>query len=372
MLVLCGWASLVGAAEFCVESSTELQAALDAAASNNESDVIRISVGDYPSPPGGFSFSPVGSADLDDDLALSGGWSPLFALPCVVNTPDPALTTLDGGGLEPVMQIGVPSLGDVEIRFLTFANGSGIPESSGAGLALTNSFAYSGRLTVSQNIFSNNSSGAASGLLIGVVGSVGVDIEVLNNLFVDNSAVLGDVAAGSIAQFGPSRTHDVAPVGDSGALTFAHNTVVGNQSVGLIGGLAVFADTLDVNIASNNLWGNSGDDLVVTAEGSSQHLYVLNNNIQSLRLEGTTTPTISDGNINVQPNYVDCGPGCIERVPVVDSPLVNAGFDPASMGLSWVLPLTDASGGLRRDGPQIDIGAYEARETIFSDRFQSL
>jgi len=360
------------AAEFCVESSIELQAALDAAASNNQSDVIRISVGDYPSPPGGFSYSPVGSANLDDDLQMSGGWSPLFVLPCMVNTPDPALTTLDGGGLEPVMQISVPSLGDVDIRFLTFANGSADLKGAGAGLRLFNPAVYAGRLTVAQNVFFNNSAGIGSGLFMVVFGSAGIELRVLNNLFLDNSAVLGDAAAGFIEQIAlPKRSEDLSG-NDPGILSFAHNTVVENQSVGSSGGVQLRADSIDLNVASNNLWGNSGDDLVLTAEASNQNLRVLNNNIQTLLLVGTTMPTLNENNISVQPVYVDCGPGCVERIPVVESPLVNAGFDPASMGLSWVLPLTDASGGLRRDGPQIDIGAYEARETIFSDRFQSL
>jgi hypothetical protein len=358
------------AAEFCVDSSIELQAALDVAASNNESDIIRISEGSYPSPPVGFIFSPVGSANLDDDLQLSGGWSPLFILPCVVNTPDPALTTLDGGGLEPVMQIDVPSLGDVDIRFLTFANGSADLKGSGAGLRLINSFVYAGRLTVAQNVFYNNSAGIGSGLYMVVFGSTGIELRVLNNLFLDNSAVLSDAAAGLVAQIAlPERSDDLSG-NDPGILSFAHNTVVENQSVGASGGMLLRADSIDLNVASNNLWGNSGDDLVVTAEGTSQNLYVLNNNIQSLRLEGTTTPTISDGNINVQPVSVACGPACLERVPVVQSPLVNAGFDPASLGLSWTLPLTDAAAAPRLDGPQVDIGAFEAMETLFSDRFE--
>jgi hypothetical protein len=41
------------AADFCVGESAELQAALDTAASNNESDTIRIRAGTYPVPSGG-------------------------------------------------------------------------------------------------------------------------------------------------------------------------------------------------------------------------------------------------------------------------------------------------------------------------------
>ncbi|MEE4330195.1 MAG: choice-of-anchor Q domain-containing protein, partial [Wenzhouxiangella sp.] len=91
---------------------------------------------------------------------------------------------------------------------------------------------------------------------------------------------------------------------------------------------------------------------------------------QSLRLDGSTMPTLSQDNINVQPVYADCGPGCLDRVPVLQSPLVNAGIEPATLGLSWTLPLIDAAGSPRRNGPHVDIGAYEATEALFFDRFE--
>ena len=359
------------AADFCVNSSASLQAALDTAASNNESDIIRITIGNYSSPPGGFDFTPQGSANLDDDLELSGGWAPFFQQPCVLNSADPSMTVLDGGGVEPVMQVLLPSLGDVDVRFLTFANGSAAPKDAPAGLSMRNPTAYAGRLTVSNNVFSNNSAAQASGLLVAVFAGSGLNVQVLNNSFIGNSAVWGEFAAGTIFGLVAPDQLDLGSANEAEALTFAHNSVVGNQSVGAAGGFSLFTNSLDLNIASNNLWGNSGDDLVLEATGDVQNLRLLNNNIQALRLEGATTPTLSQDNINVQPVYVDCGPGCLDLIPVVQSPLVNSGLAPTSLGLPWMLPPTDAAGQPRQDGAAIDIGAFEARETVFSDRFEN-
>lgn len=88
------------AADFCVGDSAELQAALDTAPSNNESDTLRIRAGACPVPFGGFEYSPTSTANLDDDLALSGGWLPFFFL-CGFSTGDASQTVLDGGGTDP-------------------------------------------------------------------------------------------------------------------------------------------------------------------------------------------------------------------------------------------------------------------------------
>jgi hypothetical protein len=359
------------AADFCVGDSAELQAALDTAASNNESDTIRIRAGTYPVPAGGFDYTPTGTANLDDDLALSGGWLPFFFL-CGFTTGDASQTVLDANGTDRVMLINLPSLGDLDIRFLSFVNGAVGPKEQGAGLGIQPPPVFAGQLNVSNNLFRNNASAAASGLFAAVFGDAGVDVRILNNVFIDNSALLVDYAAGAVVQLPSKVTSEVAPADAASTVTFAHNTVSNNQSVASAGGVYVAIDSAEVTIASNNLWGNSGDDLVVELAGGStgQPLRLLNNNIQSLRLEGTTSPTLDEGNINVEPVYEDCGPGCFALVPVLDSPLIHAGLDPADLGLPWEVPMTDAAGEPRINGPRIDIGAYEAIEAIFADRFE--
>jgi hypothetical protein len=367
------YASWAPAADFCVGNSGELQAALDTAASNNESDTIRIRAGDYPVPPGGFDYSPTSAANLDDDLALSGGWLP-FLFVCGLFTGDASQTILDGSGTDPVMQISLPSLGDLDIRFLSFVNGTVGPKEQGAGLTIRPAPVFSGRLNVSNNVFRNNASAAASGLLAAVFGDAGVDVRILNNIFIDNSALLVDYAAGAVVQLPSKGASEVTPADSASTVTFAHNTVSHNQSVASAGGVYVAIHSAEMTIASNNLWGNSGDDLVVELFGGStiQPLRLVNNNIQSLGLEGTTSPTLDEGNISVEPAYEDCGPRCFELVPVLDSPLINAGLDPVALGLPWEVPITDAAGEPRINGPRIDIGTYEAIEAIFADRFEAL
>ena len=360
------WAT---AADFCVGNSAELQAALDTAATNNESDTIRIRAGDYPVPAGGFEYLPSTTANLDDDLQLSGGWVPFF-FPCGFTTADPASTRLDGGGIEPVMQMNVPALGLMEVSFLTFVNGAEAPKGGIAGLRVSSPLPSSARISISHNVFRNNSAGVSSGLFAVFFGGSGLEVGIFNNVFIDNSAVFNEFAAGAVAVVPPPSLQDDDQQGNVPTVVFAHNTVSNNQSVDGAGGILLQVESTELDVVGNNLWGNSGDDLVLQSTGIAQALRLLNNNIQSLRLEGTTAPTLDQGNINTQPVYADCGPGCFALVPVLDSPLVNAGLDPAAFGLSWSLPATDAAGEPRINGPRIDIGAYEALEAIFADRFE--
>lgn len=270
------------------------------------------------------------------------------------------------------MQIDMPSLGDLDSHFLAFVNDAVSPNEQGAGLRIQPPPVFSGRLNVSNNVFRSNASAAVSGFFAAVFGDAGVDVRILNNVFIDHSALLVDYAAGAVVQLPSKAATEVAPADSASTVTFAHNTVSNNQSVASAGGVYVAIHSAEMTIASNNLCGNSGDDLVVELFGGStiRPLRLANNNIQSLGLEGTTSPTLDERNISVEPVYEDCGPGCFELVPVLDSPLINAGLDPVAVGLPWEVPMTGAPGEPRINGPRIDIGAYEAIEAIFADRFE--
>lgn len=56
-LLLLLWTPMASGAIFCVETATELHNALDVAASNGESDIIRIVVGTYEAPEAGFTLN---------------------------------------------------------------------------------------------------------------------------------------------------------------------------------------------------------------------------------------------------------------------------------------------------------------------------
>ncbi len=84
VLVMITSTTAATAAEFCVTNSAQLQASLDAAETNGQSDTIRIATGSYEVPlSGGFvynSLAPVGGDD--HNISVIGGWTEFFGNPC--------------------------------------------------------------------------------------------------------------------------------------------------------------------------------------------------------------------------------------------------------------------------------------------------
>jgi len=383
LLLLSIWAPIASAASFCVTNSSELQAALDVAENNGESDIIRIAQGNYSAPAGGFSFVPpiFMGMDEDQDIEIIGGWTAFFGNPCGIGpSSDPAGTVLDGNGLNRVFSLRLPQQGNVTVANLTFINGfiAGQTQTAGLRIYQASSLGYAGTLTVESNAFIANSAGYASGLLIGdqtptsrLEGTETTNVRVLNNLFVGNTARQGNGGAMIIAFNSPPASNPPGPVIDPRpALTLAHNTILNNASDTTdIHGAWLIGTVATVYVASNNLWGNSTRDLTLTFN-ESQTVIVRNNNIQNLF---TATPIdIDQGNISVVPEYESCGVFCIDRVPVSDSPLIDAGYSPFPPFQPWALPATDAAGDLRVRGSAVDIGAYEGiPDRMFSDRFEN-
>ena len=361
------------AAEFCVTNSVELQSALDDAESNNQSDTIRIATGSYNTPSGGFRFLPVFSEDAFD-LTIIGGWSAFFENPCgqlLVN--DPELTVLNGGASDRVLEIRLPQIGSVEVRNLSFINGLANDSFGGGGGLRAFQFSgltYAGTLTVENNIFLLNSAESGGGLYIGsLAGTETVNVRVLNNLFVSNQATVLQAGAGVIQVNSPQPRGEII-LDPRPAVTLAHNTVVNNSSVETIGGFWLVGNVTKLWVVSNNLWGNSGDDLTWLVNSTTRVLR--NNNIEDLTT--TPSPTSDVENISVVPEYVDCGALCVDRIPAPDSPLIDGGWAPFGIPgvFPWSLPDTDLNGGPRVRGAGVDIGAYEGiGDRVFSDRFEN-
>jgi hypothetical protein len=370
ILLVMAASSPVSAASFCAVNTAQLEAALDAAESNNEDDIIRVQSGTYFAPSGGFDYFPAAS-DQNNDLEIIGGYGPNIGGPCQSGPfADPTLTELNGNNdANPMFRLGLPEEGgDIEIRNLLFVNGI----SAGNGGALRaqtalNGDPFPGRLTIENNIFFSNSGFIGGALYIQADGTSSMDIEVLNNLFWGNDAASVSGAL-QITAFAPPPPP--GPVLTSlPAVTFAHNTVVNNNNdQSNIGGVRLSGDIPNVWVAGNNIWSNEGRGLQMEFE-SDNAVRLLNNNLQ---IYSSTNPIgVNSGNIGVAPTYVFCGPFCLEFVPTTDSPLIDAGYTPAFFFQPWELPETDLTGGPRQRGEQVDIGAYEGiPDVMFRDRFE--
>lgn len=366
----------VSAATFCATNSTELQAALSTAGSNNEDDVIRLQTGTYSAtaatPTTRFSFSP-SATDQDDDIQIIGGFTAFFSIPCgQLVLEDASLTVLDGDNSLRVMQISPPETGDVFVRNLTFINGIESANLGGTGLLVLppSGQQVDGALTIQNNIFLNNSESA---LRVGRQStSSSVNVKVLNNVFASNA---------SAASFGrPAATLNVSSGDVPGGLVltplpqvvFAHNTIVNNSSSNpgaINGAVGFFGDVRNVRIASNNFWANDIEDLTLSSN-SVARISLINNNIENF--SAWTPPDVEQSNISVEPHYLSCGVFCFEFVPAPGSPLIDSGFSPSGFFPAWEVPQTDITGDIRVADDGIDIGAYEGRAaSLFSDRFES-
>ena len=364
------WAMPLKAAEFCVTNVTELTQALSSAANNGESDTIKLQTGTY-SLSSLLQYIPHNSTDMTTNLRIEGGFTEFFGNPCGQHSNQPELTMLHGQNTTRIMYVILPHSGNVEIRNLQFSNGHS-PTAQGAGLHVRrlSGAPYSGKLTVSHNIFSFNNGNVAAGLSVYVDITTSANIQVLNNLFIGNSNSANGNAPASITVrdlYPPASERGlVIPIPSPlPAAVFAHNTVVNNQATAAPwGGVSIQAASgVKTHVSSNNIWGNSGTNLRVIANP----FYLYRNNIQS---SAGSTPTGASGNISVEPVYANCGILCIRMIPREDSALIDGGHHPPLLTSPWTLPSIDLAGNARVEGSRVDIGAYEGMGPLFVDRFE--
>ena len=323
------------AASFCVSNSAELQAAIEAAASNADSnDTIRLRPGVYPSPPDGFGrqvFAP------GDNVSISGGWLPLIGA-CDLPGYDASASVIDGAeqraGLV-FLRSGVGS-GQTNLSWLTIRGGRQMSSSlyfgNGGGLAVHGS----GPATIENMIFENNRATMRGDALY----IDGTQRTIRNNLFVDNWAANGS------AVFAP---------GAGGAVLFSNNTLTRNQLVAPTGlAFVVDFDASPTSFAWNNILYNNPISVYCDISGD-QH--VLNNNI--IEHPCGSYATGSSNNVNVDPRFVHPLDDLRLRR---DSPAIDAGSN-AGVGTR------DLDGRPRQIGPAVDRGAYEA-DFMFGNGFE--
>lgn len=331
------------AADFCVATSTELQAALDSAGDNGEDDTIRLITGTYVVPPGGFyyySSEPYG-------LNIEGDYEEFMSDCARFTPPTPWDTILTGEDLYPVMYLYTLSTTwhTVRVESLTFQNGlytgSGV---QAGGLSIQGTNGTKSNIKVENNLFIANESQSVAGAL-----STGADgtLKVINNFFIGNQG--GAYATASLINNGDGSLFS--------CIDIVNNTVAGNISATGHGGIRVGGNCSLCNIDNNILYGNENDDLILqTSLGLACRLY--HNDLQDY----SGTPLSMSGNMNVDPGYI----GFLNYRLAPGSPLVDAGIERYMV----TIPVTDMDALPRVVGPAIDIGAFE-RQTLFDDGFEN-
>lgn len=331
------------AADFCVANSTELDAALDAAEANGESDIIRLIKGTYVVPPGGFYF---GSSE-PYGLIIEGDYTEFMSDCARFTPPTPWDTILTGDDLYPVLRLDFTSDQHLNAHVASLTIQDGLYTGAGQQAAGLSIIGWSGNrvsIEIENCLFLGNEGTNQAGALAAVSEK---SLRLINNFFIGNQS--GWFATASLFCNGIG-------VPDP-CIEILNNTVTGNTTATGHGGILVEGSCASCFIDNNILYGNDNDDLFLnTAIGLACR--VNHNDIQDY----SGTPHSMTGNMSVYPEYV----GFFNFHLAPDSPLVDAGIK----RLSAPLPPYDADGLPRIVGPAIDIGAFE-RQTLFHDGFEN-
>jgi hypothetical protein len=319
------------AADFCVHSAAEIQAALTTAATNGADDVIMIAGGNYA------LSTTLGFASSEQHaISIWGG----FNASC--DSFIHAETTLDGQHLVRPLYVGNGN-GNIQIAFLTFAAGFAANDNSGGGLLAASD---AGDIDIVLNRFIGNRATAQAGGLYAYSGSGSVRVR--NNLLLANR---GAEVGGGVVQQGTGDGYVVS------------NTIVANvsDSASAPGGLAVTGNA-HFALSNNIIWSNAasgGSDF-----GSASSHSRISNDIGILAAGGGVADTVS-GELSIEPGFAPCPDFvCLSFDLARSSPLVDVGTDTPAGGLTG----SDLGFTARLVGPHVDIGAYE-NYRLFVDGF---
>jgi len=331
------------AAEICVSNSTEFQAALSDAATNGEVDHIKMKPGNYPII-GGNKFSYVSNGGLNTDLKISGGWIDFNSGQCnliLLNT-SAFQTSINGLGLNGVLDIQIGGSADFEIAAITFLNGRDNSQfSRGAGLYMRTLSGYNGDF---------DSALSANG---------GYKTTVRNNLFITNHGRMG--ATVSLVN------------NNQRGIYFTNNTVMENTTDGSnYNTAAVYIFTSGISqafVANNIVWDNEFKDLFFSGA-----IYLFNNNLGLY----TSNALHEANNFSMVPEFDFTINGNV-YTPAYNSSLHNQGLEPPTFvpaptpfESDWNEGNNDTFGHDRIVNGRIDIGSFETPEEppIFENGFE--
>ncbi len=343
-MLVCGASN---AATFCVSSASELQAALNVAASNNQGDVIELVEGT-------FTLSTTLTHDSSEvrNLFLIGG----YAAGCTALASASAKSVIDGGGARPLLDLA--AAGDVVLLRLVWQNGVATTQHN--GMLIYPPSGSSGSLRILQNVFRDIDGYADANTVVPPV-----YLAARAQLEIDDSLFAG------IASAYPGRAAIILDGGtgtgsDSYGGRFINNTLTGNlvpHASGDNDGALRLSGTPDSWLVANNiLWDNAADyDLQL-----SSHTALYHNDIGTYR--GTPVDGIGS-NPAVDPAFIDASSGDYHLR--ADSPLLNAGLHTVPGGVY----LYDLDGNPRIVFGEVDIGAYEIQQLpdhVFIDGFDPI
>jgi hypothetical protein len=329
------------AATFCATSSAQLQADLTTAAGNNQSNTIRVYVGTYLTPPGGFVYN----TNTNHSLDLEGGWYSLGSGTCDFQAFTGNFSKLDGQVTDAVISLHTgTTTGNVTVRYFTFQNGLGNPPSLDV---IT--FNSTGAIRVENSLFRNNRVGSASHDkdVVQVASYVGV-IYFLDNAIIDN---VGVTTGGTLFLF----SNDTA---DPYAVYMNNNTIAGNTAADaspLYGLRPLGQGTFTV---SNNIVWNGGPADVLNGSAMPPMIFS-HNDVDHFQ----TPPASSVGDINTDPRFRSPANGNYQIWG--NSPARNAG-DNSPPGTTRNY---DLNGQDRVVFGTVDMGAYELQDEIFPNGF---
>lgn len=332
------------AAEFCAATSAMIREALVIAASNGESDTIRIVIGAYAPTTGSAAFSY--TSDESHAIAVEGG----YTFGCGLRVDNAGLTVLGGSGARPVLRFYSQGSGAVTVRNLTIEDGESATR--GAGLSIggpTGKFfvGFTGNATVERVVLLGNRTAAEAGAL--AIATRGGNVTVRNNLVAFNQCSANHCSL---------RIENLAsePVN----VLFGGNTVALNTcnlgAPSCDSGGARFLGLQDAVIYDNLFAFHAGEDLSLETPEVEAELYY--NNIEVL----VGNPDTEVGTLDVDnPQFVDALAEDFRLQPT--SPVRNMGNAP------YPLPGVDLDGHPRIVDSAPDLGAYEIQDVLFADGF---
>jgi len=332
-LAACALVATANAAahEFCVETGSDLEAALVASSDGGmyagENNDIELRPGTYTTSGGPFQYT-----NATRGLSIIGGYD----AGCVNRLDDPTLSVLDGGHATRVLELHSQG-GALEVDWMTIQNG----ESTGAGAGLYLEDTGGQATSVSDVIIRNNHAVDTAGGIYATVGNNASS----DTLFVESSLIVSNSADnGSSA--------GVLIVHGSGA-TIAGNTVSLNTTTlaNGIGGLTFTANaTCNCAVVNNIVWDNDNTGLWL----GNSNVALEYNDIGTL---GGSPPDDDVGNVSIAPHFVDRDNGDFHLTR--DSTLLALTPNPIGN--------LDLDGHSRPRFGHADPCAYE--ETIFADGF---
>lgn len=270
------------AATFCVSDATELQTALNTAASNGEDDVVQIAQGTYV---GNFACT----STEPYNLTIEGGYD----ANCTSRVVDSANTVLDGNQTGIVLVLSCSRAVVFQVDGITLQGGLN-PDSYGKGGGwfartvggsvillnsnISNNSAYEGggfhawdvsEITMTNNVISDNNARSGAGIRLG--GQSNRDISVTNNIFDNNDTSSSNGTANSvytrtgtitlsnnvIKNHNGGTAMSVTTSGySSGKIIVDHNVISGNDGRGIFASLDYYTGEFTLN--NNVIYDNNG------------------------------------------------------------------------------------------------------------------